>query len=59
MSGAESPIATQMAKEFAHRILHARLALPGGGVDADAIGVLGQALGHGDRPVRHALDRQR
>ncbi len=31
MSGADSPIATQMPKEFAHRILHARLALPGGG----------------------------
>jgi PhnB protein len=32
MSGAESPVADQMPKEFAHRILHARLALPGGGV---------------------------
>jgi PhnB protein len=32
MSGAESPIAEQMPKEFAHRILHARLALPGGGM---------------------------
>lgn len=32
MSGAESPIAAQMPKEFAHRILHARLALPGGGL---------------------------
>lgn len=32
MSGAESPMAAQMPKEFAHRILHARLALPGGGV---------------------------
>ena len=31
MSGAESPMAAQMPKEFAHRILHARLALPGGG----------------------------
>ena len=31
MSGAESPVAAQMPKEFAHRILHARLALPGGG----------------------------
>ena len=103
MSGAESPIAAQMPKEFAHRILHARLVLPGGGMlyggdapaqvpyegikgvaiavdydrvekaekvfaalrrrrpgdDADAIGVLGQALGHAGRPVRHALDRQR
>jgi len=32
MSGAESPIAAQMPKEFAHRILHGRLVLPGGGV---------------------------
>jgi PhnB protein len=32
MSGAESPIAAQMPKEFAHRILHARLVLPGGGM---------------------------
>jgi PhnB protein len=32
MSGAQSPIAAQMPKEFAHRILHARLALPGGGM---------------------------
>ena len=32
MSGAESPIAAQMPKEFAHRILHARLALRGGGM---------------------------
>jgi PhnB protein len=32
MSGAESPIADQMPKEFAHRILHARLVLPGGGM---------------------------
>ena len=32
MSGADSPIAAQMPKEFAHRILHARLALPGGGL---------------------------
>jgi PhnB protein len=32
MSGAESPMAEQMPKEFAHRILHARLALPGGGL---------------------------
>ena len=32
MSGAESPIADQMPKEFANRILHARLVLPGGGV---------------------------
>lgn len=31
MSGAESPMAEQIPKEFAHRILHARLALPGGG----------------------------
>jgi len=32
MSGAESPMAEQMPKEFAHRILHARLVLPGGGM---------------------------
>jgi PhnB protein len=31
MTGAESPMADQMPKEFANRILHARLALPGGG----------------------------
>jgi len=32
MSGADSPMAEQMPKEFLHRILHARLGLPGGGV---------------------------
>jgi PhnB protein len=32
MSGGESPMADRMPKEFAHRILHARLALPGGGL---------------------------
>lgn len=32
MSGADSPMAEQMPKEHAHRILHARLVLPGGGV---------------------------
>jgi PhnB protein len=32
MSGADSPMAADMPKEFAHRILHARLALPDGGV---------------------------
>jgi PhnB protein len=31
MSGADSPMADQMPKEFAHRIIHARLVLPGGG----------------------------
>jgi PhnB protein len=31
MSGADSPMAAQIPKEFAHRILHARLALKGGG----------------------------
>jgi PhnB protein len=31
MSGADSPMAEHIPKEFAHRILHARLALPGGG----------------------------
>ncbi|HKQ83161.1 MAG TPA: hypothetical protein VJS42_13295 [Steroidobacteraceae bacterium] len=32
MTGAESPMAAQMPKEFANRIIHARLALPDGGV---------------------------
>lgn len=32
MSGADSPMADQMPAEFRHRILHARLALPGGGL---------------------------
>ena len=32
MSGAQSPIAEQMPKEWAHRILHARLALGDGGL---------------------------
>ena len=32
MSGAESPMADQIPKAFAHRILHARLVLPCGGV---------------------------
>ena len=32
MSGADSPMAAQIPKESAHRILHARLALPGGGL---------------------------
>ena len=32
MNGADSPMAAQIPKEFAHRILHARLVLPGGGV---------------------------
>ena len=31
MSGADSPMAGQIPKETAHRIVHARLALPGGG----------------------------
>jgi PhnB protein len=31
MSGADSPMAEQMPKEFADRIIHARLVLPGGG----------------------------
>jgi PhnB protein len=30
MSGADAPMAAQIPKEFAHRILHARLALKGG-----------------------------
>ena len=32
MSGADSPMAKDIPKEFAHRIIHARLALPGGGL---------------------------
>jgi len=32
MSGAESPMAEHIPKASAHRILHARLALPGGGM---------------------------
>ena len=32
MSGADSPMADQMPKEFLHRIMHARLVLPGGGM---------------------------
>ena len=32
MSGADSPMKDQIPKEFAHRILHARLVLPGGGM---------------------------
>jgi PhnB protein len=32
MSGAQSPMADQIPKEFADRIMHARLALPGGGL---------------------------
>jgi PhnB protein len=32
MSGGDSPMAEHIPKEFAHRILHARLVLPGGGV---------------------------
>lgn len=32
MSGADSPMAERIPKEFAHRILHARLVLPGGGM---------------------------
>jgi PhnB protein len=32
MSGADSPMAAQIPKEFAHRILHARLVLPDSGM---------------------------
>ena len=32
MSGADSPMAEQIPKEFAHRILHARLVLKDGGI---------------------------
>jgi PhnB protein len=31
MSGADSPMAAEIPKDVAHRILHARLAIPGGG----------------------------
>jgi PhnB protein len=32
MSGADSPMAAEIPKEFGDRIMHARLALPGGGL---------------------------
>jgi PhnB protein len=32
MSGADSPMSADIPKEFADRIMHARLALPGGGM---------------------------
>lgn len=32
MSGADSPMAAEIPKEFGDRIMHARLALPGGGM---------------------------
>ena len=32
MSGADSPMAAEIPKEFGGRIMHARLALPGGGL---------------------------
>ncbi len=32
MRGADSPMAADIPKEYAHRVLHARLALPGGGM---------------------------
>lgn len=31
LSGADSPMAAQIPKEFAHRIMHARLVMPDGG----------------------------
>jgi PhnB protein len=48
MSGADSPMAAQIPKEFAHRIMHARLALPGGGTlyAGDAMGQTYQGI-HG------------
>jgi len=48
MSGADSPMASQVPKEFAHRIMHARLALPGGGTlyAGDAMGQTYQGI-HG------------
>jgi PhnB protein len=48
MSGADSPMAAQIPKEVAHRIVHARLALPGGGTlyAGDAMGQTYQGI-HG------------
>jgi PhnB protein len=48
MSCAESPMAAQVPKEFAHRIMHARLALPGGAMlyAGDAMGQTYQGI-HG------------
>jgi PhnB protein len=48
MSCADSPMAAQVPKEFAHRIMHARLALPGGGTlyAGDAMGQTYQGI-HG------------
>jgi PhnB protein len=48
MSGADSPMAAQIPKEVAHRIVHARLALPGGGTlyAGDAVGQTYQGI-HG------------
>ena len=55
MSGAESPMAAQMPEEFVYRILHARLALPDGGVlfagDAPANMPCGARPPRGDRPA--------
>ena len=48
MSGADSPMAARIPKEFAHRIMHARLALPGGAMlyAGDAMGQTYQGI-HG------------
>jgi PhnB protein len=48
MSCADSPMAAQVPKEFAHRIMHARLALPGGATlyAGDAMGQTYQGI-HG------------
>lgn len=48
MSGADSPMAAQIPKELAHRIMHARLVLPGGGTlyAGDAMGQTYQGI-HG------------
>ena len=44
MSGADSPMCNDMPPEFRHRILHARLVLPGGGKlyggDAPSAGIV-------------------
>ena len=50
MSGADSPMAAQVPKEFAHRIMHARLSVPGGATiyAGDAMGQAEGDLGQGN-----------
>jgi PhnB protein len=49
MSCADSPMAAQVPKEFAHRVMHARLALPGGATlyAGDAMGQVAYQGIHG------------